>query len=34
MRKILAIFMLFAGLNLAAGEKMQNLKAPKVQKLS
>jgi len=26
MRKILAIFMLFAGLNLAAGEKMQNLK--------
>ncbi|MEH1010123.1 cyclophilin-like fold protein [Campylobacter concisus] len=24
--KILAIFMLFAGLNLAAGEKMQNLK--------
>ena len=26
MRKILAIFMLFAGLNLVAGEKMQNLK--------
>lgn len=26
MRKILAVFMLFAGLNLAAGEKMQNLK--------
>ena len=26
MRKILAIFMLFAGLNLVAGEKMRNLK--------
>ena len=26
MRKILAVFMLFAELNLAAGEKMQNLK--------
>ena len=26
MRKILAIFMLFTGLNLVAGEKMQNLK--------
>ena len=26
MRKTLAVFMLFAGLNLAAGEKMQNFK--------
>jgi|GEM_PF-6615070 len=26
MRKILVIFMLFAGINLMAGEKMRNLK--------